>query len=72
MCRMGHRTISASGSNPGNPGLPLHVRHDIHLFAGTHAPPFRYLRLFVLNGYTDWGVSLWQLDVHGERGAIYR
>jgi len=63
---MGHRNINAHGKNAGDGQLPAHVLHDIRLAPGR--PPFRYLRLFVLRGYTDWGISLWQFDVYGDRG----
>jgi hypothetical protein len=63
------RLVEQYGQSPGvKKKTPLHVLHTIDL-EGTqmqsNCASFRYLRIYINNSPTGWGVSIWELDVYG-------
>lgn len=79
----GQRSSREYGQSPGvKTKMPLHVVHTVQLQMSRPAKQgiglalseaartsFRRMRVYIVKPGRGWGVSLWQLDVHGVRDA---
>ena len=64
-------TSTAYGQSPGvKYSLPLHIVHTLNLNR-TKDIFFRYLQLVIEKPAAGWGVSLWQVDVHGKEYSYF-
>lgn len=63
------KDVKEYGQSPGVKNkTPLHIVHTISLNEQQQqkqCASFRYLRVFIKNSPTGWGVSIWELDIYG-------